>query len=244
MPNVVQVKVWDKEEVISVREVLERAKSARNVYYVREDAAARQFQQSLAQGTRTVQVTEVAQTTGLRARHLQVKGAVVLSCRPRNYAAEFGGSMQSVSMHDTDLISAECQKAGVGWIAVEDASPEEVALDAAPESALFTSLLDLGEELKLVGLPGSDERVIRDFAGRLLNTSHGAVREILQILPDAVGNPVRKALLQAYMDIETFALSRAQERSRTFSFRPTSRRRLSSRLASSCGNTFAPSLRR
>jgi hypothetical protein len=212
LPDVVQVKVWDKEEVLSVREVLGRATSVRKVCFVREDAAARQFQQSLAQGARTVQLTEIAQTTGLRAGHLQAKGAVVLSCRPRNYAAEFGGSTQNISMHDADLISFECQKAGLSWVAVEDASPEEVALDAAPESMLFTSLLDLGEELKLVGLPGSDERVIRDFAGRLLNASHSEVREILQILPDAVGNPVRKALLQAYMDIESFALARAQER--------------------------------
>jgi hypothetical protein len=95
---------------------------------------------------------------------------------------------------------------------VRSASPDEVALTPLKESTLFAELLGLGDQLSLVDLPQAADRVIRDFnlSGRLLNCAHPEVREILASLPDAVGNPVRLALLRAYLDIDNFQLAAAR----------------------------------
>jgi hypothetical protein len=214
LPAVVSTKIRGEQLPVPLATLLNRAKERKVIYYIREDAGPRQFQQSLQQAGGTVQVTEVAQTEALRATHLQAKGALVLSCRSRNYTVPVGGNNQNVSVHEADLMSQECQKLGIRFVEVNAASPEEVALTGAPESALLSDLLGLGEELKLVALDGFQERVLRDFAGRLLNSRNPEIREILRFIPNAIGNPVRRLLLQIYMDLDSYRLGEAREKTR------------------------------
>ncbi len=138
----------------------------------------------------------------------------MLSCRPRNYSVVVGESNQSISAHEADLLNQECQKLGIRFVEVNAASPEEVALTGAAESALVSELLGLGEQLKLVALDGFQDRVLRDFAGRLLNCRNPEIREILRFIPDAIGNPVRRVLLQIYMDLDSYRLEEARQKTR------------------------------
>jgi hypothetical protein len=117
-------------------------------------------------------------------------------------------------VHEADLLAEELAKAGVRWVAVESATPEEVELAALKESRLLGSLLGFGGDLKFAILPESRDRVLRDFDGRLLNCAHAEVRDLLRALPDAAGNPVRRALLQIYLDIDNYDLPRARERTK------------------------------
>lgn len=210
IPQIVHIRLWDSNRLASIIRIIEDAKEKGVIYYKRDDEGIQQFQQSLQQGTGSVQVTETAQTQDLRAMHLRAKGAVVLVCRPRNYAAEFGGQNQNIAVHEADLMAQACQEAGIRWVAVNAATPEEVELGVTEESALLSSLLGLGEELRFVVLNTLQDRVIRDYAGRLLNCANPEVQEILRILPDAVGNPLRRVLLQIYMDINNYQLDSAR----------------------------------
>ncbi len=214
VPSVVSIKIRAAAVPVPMALLLAKVKESRVIYYTREDAQPRQFQHSVQQVGGTVQVTEVAQTEALRASHLQAKGALVLSCRPRSYSIVVGESNQNLTFHEADLISQECQKSGIRFVEVNAASPEEVALNGWPESALVSDLLGLGEQLKLVALDGFQERVLRDFAGRLLNCRNPEIREILRFIPDAIGNPVRRLLLQIYMDLDSYRLEEAREKTR------------------------------
>lgn len=212
IPRVVRIKLWDSDRSLSIASLIERARGQDVMYYMREGEGARQVQQPIQHGSGTVHFTETIQTQHLRATHLRIKGALVVVCHRRRYSIEVGGANQEVNVHEADLVSQECQRAGIRWVAVEDATPVEVKLGAAEESILLTRLLALGEDLKLVPLPDTADRVVRDYAGRLLNCAHPEVREILRILPDAVGNPVRRALLQAYIDIDNYRPNQARQR--------------------------------
>jgi Histidine kinase-, DNA gyrase B-, and HSP90-like ATPase len=210
-PKVVRLNIRGAAHATSIDALLDKAKERGVIYFIRDGEAPRQFQQSIPQGTGSVQVMEFARTGDMRAINLQAKGAIVLLCRQRPLSFMAGPNAQNISVHEVDLISGECQQRGIQFTSVNDASAEDVELMGAPQSGLLSGLLGWGDEFKLLSFEGSDDRVIRDFAGgRLLNCSHAEVREVLAYLPDAVGNPVRKALLQIYMDVQTYKFDTAR----------------------------------
>ncbi len=213
LPRVLRVKVAPANKPASAASVIERAKPNGVLYYLREDQGPRKFQQNIGQASTQVQITEVLQTVELRTSHLVAKGHLVVHCAKKQFNVNFGGSTQRVQLHDADLLSGLCQDAGVRWVAVDEATPEEVRLEAANQSLLVTQLLGADSEIKLTRVH-SDLRVIRDVSGRLLNCSHPEVREILRALPDAVGNPIKRVLLQAYMDLDTWHIDNARKRIR------------------------------
>ena len=210
VPLAVHVTLIGPDSRIPITEVIRKGEDARVVYYVREGEGGRQFQQAVPQGAGTVQISEVAQTEPLRTAHLRAKGALVVRCRQRSYQVEIGGGVQTIKVHEADLLAEACQKAGYRCVSVRDATAEEVELHPAEESVLLSHLLGLEGELKLVILGKSNDRVIRDYAGRLLNCANEEVKDIRGVLPDAVGNPVKRALLQIYMDIDNFRFDQAR----------------------------------
>jgi hypothetical protein len=210
-PRVIRLKVRGMAHPTPIVALLDQAAERGVIYFIREGEAPRQFQQSFQQGAGSVQVMEVARTGEIRAYNLQAKGAVVLTCRPRPLSFVAGTAPQNITVHEVDLISGECQKRAIKFVSVDDATPEDVELMGAPQSGLLSDLLGWGDALKLVSFEGSDDRVLRDVSGgRLLNCSHAEVREVLAFLPDAVGNPIRKALLQIYMDLQNYNLDSAR----------------------------------
>lgn len=214
LPRAVYMKIRGSEFALPMKSLLDKVGKEQTIYFTRTGEGPRQFQQTVSAAGASVQVTEVAQTEDLRAAHLQAKGALVIACRPRNYGYCLSESAQTLSVHDFDMLSQECQKRSVRLVHVNDATPEEVALAGAADSALFSELLGLGEPLKLIALDAGQNAVLRDFAGRLLNCNHPEVREVLRYLPEAVGNPVRRALLQTYMDLYSYQIESARQRTR------------------------------
>jgi hypothetical protein len=214
LPAVVRLTVRGKTRPIALSGLIEEGRRNGVVYFIREGEAPRQFQQSVQHGTGTVQVTEVAQTEQLRVSHLQAKGAIVVACRQRACSFVAGTTSRTVSWHEADLMSEQCGREGIRFANVNDATAEEVELTSEPQSALLSDLLGLGEPLKLIAIHGLEDRVLRDFTGRLLNCCNEEVREILRILPDAVGNPVRRLLLQIYMDLQSYRLDDARQRAK------------------------------
>lgn len=55
------------------------------------------------------------------------------------------------------------------------------------------------------------DAIIADFSGYILNVGNTEIRRILNIMPDAVGNPVRKDLLSAYFALSTYNVALARE---------------------------------
>jgi hypothetical protein len=214
IPRAIRIALFGSDSRISIASAIDRSRSKGAIYFIREGEGARQFQQSLRQGAGTVQFTETAQTESLRAAHLRAKGATVVSCRQRTFPYESADGTNNISVHEADILTQEAQRAGMRCVSVNDATPEEVELGVAEESKLLSDLLGLEEQIRLIRLDTSSDAVIRDYAGRLLNSSNEEIREILAALPEAVGNPVRKALLQIYMDLSNYRIDSARLRAK------------------------------
>ena len=55
------------------------------------------------------------------------------------------------------------------------------------------------------------DAIIADYNGYILNPENVEVRLILGIVPEAVGNSVRKQLLEVYFALSTYEVTRARE---------------------------------
>ena len=206
-----RLKLWGSDARRSVRDVIETARTRQVVFVVRQEVAGKQFQHSITGMPGSLQLTETAGTRNLRATHLRAKGYTVVSCKERSCQIELEGTAHAVRAHEADILAEICSESGVRCVPVESATPEEVELDSLPEGQLVFGIFGLESELKLVRLDGAGERVVRDFDGRLLNARHPEVKELLASLPDIMGNPVRRRLLEIYFDIDSYRLGEARE---------------------------------
>lgn len=206
-------------EFLSVRENsvagwIAEVPAERKVVLVKEGDENRQIQESVSMGSRAVSLTDSVSTVRIRAQHLALKGHVVLLARNRNFRASFGKTAQDISIQDADVIQRATNGAGIPLQWISDIADKDVGFSGSSYDRLIGSLLGLGGQMKFVSIPGADA-VIRDFAGRLVNLASQDIQEILKFLPDAVGNPVRRELLSAYLDLCNYQYYSAQQRIRT-----------------------------
>lgn len=211
LPRVLRVSLSGAGFKRSLQEILEMAAEQGRVYYVREEHEKRPHQEDLAHESGTLRVTETIETT-LRVSHLLAKGELVVKCRQRRYVERFGANNQVIQIHDATILTESANREGIRATSVDEATPDEVELVSSPQGVLITKVLALDSPIKIAYLPGSSQSVIRDYSGRLLNAAHPEVAEVLRTLPDAFGNPIKRALLQVYMDLANLQFSDARER--------------------------------
>ena len=198
----------------------------RSIVLVREGDENRQIQESVAMGGRAVSLTDSVSTAPIRAEHLALKGHVVLFARNRTFRVSFGKNPQNVSIQDADVIQRAATGAGVSVQFLSDIADADVGFSGSSYDRLIGKLLGAGGQMKFVSIPGADA-VIRDYAGRLVNLASGDIQEILEFLPDAVGNPVRRELLSAYLDLRNYQSYSAQQRIRALLVDPNLQEKLS-----------------
>ena len=187
------------ESPVSVSRIVEEASKKGFVYTTREGEQSRAVSQSIASEEGTVKLTENTQTLGLRILALTAKGFVVVRCMRHNYSLSYGGQQENFQVLDEDVLGQFCNEAGVKMARVEDAPDEHINIAESDSTRLVNTLFSLGADFKVTFIENSSQRVIRDYTGRFLNAAHPEVSEILRAMPDALGNPVRRRLLAAYM---------------------------------------------
>lgn len=185
--------------------------NARKLFFYRAEQERQNVQEKINTGGANIQVTETI-LMNLRVDLLRAKGETVVACKLRRFQETSAKGNIIVDVHEADVLTQAAAAAGVETRSVDKATLDELELHWSPQSQLLGKMLDLGSELKVAYLPGSRDRVVRDFAGRILNSAHAEVRKVLQTLPSAVGNPIRRALIQAYMDLSNQQIADARER--------------------------------
>jgi len=213
IPRVVHITDRNGKQM-SLKTLLEKAGKGTTIYYVREDAAQQQTRLAITDtgSDAAIQVTESVNTLSLRVLQLQANGHIVVSCRQRTIPHLSASGQHNVVVHDVDLLTEAAQAAGVIIQSVNDAPAEAVALAPLPESALIRDVLEAGDSLRIVFLPNTPDRVIRDYSGRLINAAHPDIQALLKAIPAAAGNPVLRTLVQAFVDLEAWDHNRARDR--------------------------------
>lgn len=212
LSEVVLLSVPGRDVKVSVADVVRGAhENEQTIYAVRSEKETQRFESRDGSGDATLRITEVARAD-VRVHLLQAKGAPVVRCKRQRFHERIARQNVHVDAHEFDVLTAAGGRSGVPIRPIEKATPAELELNIASESALISQVLELDTDLKVAHLPKARGRVVRDYSSRLLNTAHPEVQRILRILPKAVGNPVRRKLLQVYMELANHQIATARDR--------------------------------
>lgn len=211
LPQVTRLKIWQREELVPLKDVLNKGREAGIVYYLKEDEGEPQIRKDLQEGAAQISVVETVQTRDLRASLLTIRGFPVVSCRQHSFSVQFGPEKRNINPHEASIVEPRVTEIGVPWKLVSDAPQEHTELGSRAEEIIINAVLELGEGLKLAEVSGSSERVVRDYTARILNIRHPEVKEILQKLPKWISNPVRLDLLRVYMRLATWDIYSARD---------------------------------
>ena len=93
---------------------------------------------------------------------------------------------------------------------VQDAPSAHTSIGSSPDAEAITGLFEMSANLKIQSVDNMTDAIIADFSGYILNLRSPEIRRILQSMPAAVGNPLRKDLLSAYLALSTYEVSLAR----------------------------------
>lgn len=179
--------------------------------YVYRSGEQGQISRSLSDRGQSLQYTEPVRTTDLRASLLRLNGFAVLGAARHDYTVQAPQGALTFPISELDVIVQYCGTQGIAVQQVNSAPAEHTNIGSSPDADSITRLLKLSADLKIQSVKTMTDAIIADFQGYILNVENPEVRRVMQALPDALGNPIRRDLLFAYFALSTVDIRRARE---------------------------------
>lgn len=186
-----------------------------------DDASGRLFYRELGRSRRT---TEHIDDEGLPIRITQeIRDSIrVGALRANGYdVIELGviqvnvltqSSVQTVQISEANLVNKCLNRRGASLHNITEASDSDMDLRSIERLPILNDALSVGAGLRFASIPDSKRRVITDSTGvRYINLRNDHVRELLEIIPRAISNPLRSRLLDAYLKLENYQFPAARE---------------------------------
>lgn len=180
-------------------------------FYVFRTDEQTQVQRSFSDRGQTLSMTENVRSLELRISLLKLNGFAVARLERHDYSLHIGGRHQSVQIHDALVLADECERLGIAVNRIQDAPAAHTTIGSSEDAEAITRLFEMSSNLKFQSVDSMTDAIIADFNGYILNARNHEIRSILEIMPAAVGNPVRKDLLSAYFALTTYDVSKARE---------------------------------
>lgn len=193
----------------SLDALFQSARSHPPLYAYRTDEQ-QQVQRSFSDQGQSLQLTERVRSLDLRVSLLKVNGFSVVRAERHDYAVQTGSTHQNLQVHDFDMLTEACGVAGIELRRVQDAPSAHTSIGSSPDAEAITGLFEMSENLKIQSVDNMTDAIIADFNGYILNLRSEEIRRILHCMPAAVGNPLRKDLLSAYLALSTYNVSTAR----------------------------------
>jgi hypothetical protein len=179
--------------------------------YVAMPEKKQQVQRSLGVAGENLTLTEMVQSAGLRATLLKANGFAVVQAEQHGFSAVIAGAARTFNISDIDVLSDYCNPIGIPVARVEDAPYEHTQIGSSGDAEIVSEFMQLSSKLKIQNVSSMNDAIIPDFSGYILNPRNVNVRRILNVVPDAAGNSIRKALLEAYFCLSTWDIGRARD---------------------------------
>lgn len=179
--------------------------------YVHRTDDQKQVQRTVSDRGNNVSLTETIGSIDLRVSLLRLNGFAVTRAERHDFTINTGITNHRQIIHDFDILTDACASHGIAVKRVQDAPTDHTMIGSSPDAQAITHLFELSSELKIQSVDNMSDAIIADFNGYILNIGNSEIRDILDIIPAAVGNPVRKDLLSAYLALSTYKVSSARE---------------------------------
>lgn len=195
--------------VTNFEDLINNARAQPPLYVYRTDDQ-QQIQRSFSDRGQNFSLTEAVRSLDLRVSLLKLNGFSVSRAERHDYVVQVGNGNRTIQIHDFDVLVEACGSFGIEVRRVQDAPTEHTTIGSSPDAEAIARLFEMSSDLKIQSVDSMTDAIIADFNGYILNIGNAEIRSILSIMSDAVGNPVRKNLLSAYLALSTYNVSLAR----------------------------------
>ena len=152
------------------------------------------------------EIRDSVRVGALRANGFDVIELGIVPVNIRN-----GNSVQTYHIPEHELISKCLTSHGARLINIVEATDADMDLSSIEKLPILNDALSIGGGFRFADVPDSTRRVIADSTGiKYVNLRNEDIRQILDIIPGAISNPLRSRLLDAYLQLETFQFQAAR----------------------------------
>ena len=123
-----------------------------------------------------------------------------------------GGTVRTQYVDEYPLVQRCLEKRGIQLIDIANASESDMDLRGIEKLPILNDALSIAGGLRFAAVTESKRRVITDRSGtRYINLRNPDVQSLLGVIPEAISNPLKSRLLEAYLKIEDFRFRDARE---------------------------------
>ena len=147
----------------------------------------------------------------IRVGALRAKGFDVVELSFVQVNIRNGSTVQTQQIRESQLVAKCLESRGLVFVNIVDASELDMDLQSIEKLPILNDALSVGG-LRFASIPESRRRVITDSTGiKYVNVNNHDIRRILEIVPAAISNPLKRRLLDAYLKVENFQLYDARQ---------------------------------
>ena len=187
----------------TIEDILSVARQKPPLYVHRTDDE-QVLNKSVTDRGQSIQLSAPVRSLNLRITLLRLNGFAVVQAERHTYSVHFSGRTRNVNVHDMQALEELATGSGVSVALVKNAPADHTRIGSSFQSREMTSIFGSSSDLKIQSVDTITDAVIADFSGYILNSRNQEIRDILAVIPDAVGNPIRKDLIAAYLSLSTY----------------------------------------
>ena len=148
----------------------------------------------------------------IRVGALRAKGFEVIELDRLQVNLRERGSVRTKWVDEYPLILKCLRKRGVQLINITDALDSDMDLQSIEKLPVLKDALQIVGGLRFASIQDSTRRIVTDHSGaKYINLRNENAQKLLKIIPQAVSNPLKNKLLEAYLKIEDFKLYQARQ---------------------------------
>ena len=178
---------WDFPTYTTIEQVFSVAKQKPPLYVHRTDDD-QVLNKSITDRGQNIQLSAPIRSLNLRVTLLRLNGYAVVQAEKHTYSVHFSGRSRNIDVHDIHGLEELAAIRGVSIALVKDAPADHTRIGSSFQSREMTSIFGLSSDLKVQSVDTITDAVIADFSGYILNSRNQEIRDILSVIPDAVGN--------------------------------------------------------
>ena len=197
-------------EIVSLSRILRRETRGAKLFFKKIWHAQEQVQDIDDEGMPFRVSQEIRDS--VRVGALRAKGYEVIELDRLQVNLRNGGTVQTHRIDEYPLLVKCLQRRGVQLIDIANASDSDMDLGDIEKLPILKDALLIAGGLRFARVPDSKRRVITDRSGiKYINLKNADVQNLLKVIPDAVSNPLKQMLLEAYLKIEDFKFRDARQ---------------------------------
>ena len=197
-----------EREYLSVDNIVSIAQKKPPLYVNRTDDD-QTLNRYLTDRGHNIQFSASIRSLNFRTTLLQLNGFVVVEAEKHTYTVFYRGRNRNVEIHDFQLLEVLAATRGFEIGLVKNAPADHTRIGTSSDAQEITSIFGL--DLKIQSVDTVAEAVIADFNGYILNSKNKEIQQILAIIPDAVGNPIRKGIIAAYLSLSEYDVVKSRK---------------------------------